>query len=135
MDSRKTIDTLLHYLEEYKTKAIQCLELCNTIRSENHAKSLLTIDEQDIDLQRILYILKVVNDFENDKSTTYLGGYFNEFIFEMKEKTFHMSAKDYEKLTSDLQHQARAFQIYFTRMKEMLEEVSEIILQTVTEFY
>ncbi len=135
MDSKETIDSLLHFLEEYRIKASQCLELCEIIRSENHTKSLLKIDERDIDLQRILYILKVVTDFENDVNTKYLGGYFSEFVFEMKEKTFHMSAKDYKKLTSDLQHQARSFQIYFNRMKEMLEEVNETILETVTEFY
>ena len=135
MDSKKTIDSLLHFLKEYRIKASQCLELCEIIRSENQAKSLLEAEETDIDLQRILYILKVVNDFENDTNAKYLGGYFNEFVFEMKEKTFHMPAKDYERLTSDLQHQAKAFQIYFERMKEMLEEVNEIILDTVTEFY
>lgn len=33
-----------------------------------------------------------------------------------------MYAKDYERLTSDLQHQAGGFQIYFKNMKEMLEK-------------
>jgi len=93
------------------------------------------MEETDIDLQRILYILKIVSDFENAADTGYLGGYFSEFVYEMKERTFNMCAMDYEKLTSDLQHQARAFKIYFEKMKEMLEEVKETILETVTEFY
>ncbi|WP_312447036.1 motility associated factor glycosyltransferase family protein [Lacrimispora sp.] len=135
IDSRNTIDSLLTFIEEYRIKASQGLELCEIISSENQTKSLLKVDETDIDLQRILYILKIVNDFENAANTKYFGGYFNEFVFEMKEKTFDMSAMDYERLTSDLQHQAKAFKIYFEKMKEMLEEIKETILETVTEFY
>ncbi len=135
IDSRKTIDTLLCFIEEYRIMAGQGLELCEIICSENQTKSLLDMEETDIDLQRILYILKIVNDFENAADTRYLGGYFSEFVYEMKERTFDMSAADYEKLTSDLQHQARAFKIYFEKMKVMLEEVKETILETVTEFY
>lgn len=135
IDSRKTLDVLLCFIEEYRIKASQGLELCEIICSENQIKSLLEMEETDIDLQRILYILKIVNDFEQAADTKYLGGYFSEFVYEMKERTFNMSAADYEKLTSDLQHQARAFKIYFQKMKEMLEEVKETILETVTEFY
>lgn len=135
IDSRKTIDALLCFIDEYRIKASQGLELCEIICSENQTKSLLIMEETDIDLQRILYILKIVNDFENAADTLYLGGYFSEFVYEIKERTFDMSAKDYEKLTSDLQHQVRAFKMYFEKMKEMLEEVKETILETVTEFY
>jgi hypothetical protein len=135
IDSRKTIDALLCFIEEYRIKASQGLELCEIICSENQTKSLLIMEETDIDLQRILYILKIVNDFENAADTIYLGGYFSEFVYEIKERTFDMSAKDYEELTSDLQHQARAFKMYFEKMKEMLDEVKETILETVTEFY
>jgi hypothetical protein len=135
IDSRNTIDSLLCFIEEYRIKASQGLELCEIICSENQTKCLLNMEETDIDLQRILYILKIVSDFENAADTGYLGGYFSEFVYEMKERTFNMSAMDYEKLTSDLQHQARAFKIYFVKMKEMLEEVKETILETVTEFY
>ncbi|MDR2023418.1 MAG: DUF115 domain-containing protein [Hungatella sp.] len=135
MDSRKTIDSLLSFIDEYRGKASQGLELCEIIISENQTKSLLKVEETDIDLQRILYILKIVNEFENAGNTRYFGGYLSEFIFDMKENTFDMSAMDYEMLTSDLQHQARAFQIYFKKMKEMLKEVKETILETVTEFY
>ncbi|SEU07137.1 Protein of unknown function DUF115 [Lacrimispora sphenoides] len=135
IDSRKTLDSLLCFIEEYRIKASQGLELCEIICSENQTKCLLNMEETDIDLQRILYILKIVSDFENAADTGYLGGYFSEFVYEMKERTFNMSAMDYEKLTSDLQHQARAFKIYFEKMKEMLEEVKETILETVTEFY
>ncbi|MFV0239110.1 MAG: motility associated factor glycosyltransferase family protein [Lacrimispora sphenoides] len=135
IDSWKTIDSLLCFIEEYRIKASQGLELCEIICSENQTKSLLNMEETDIDLQRILYILKIVSDFENAADTGYLGGYFSEFVYEMKERAFNMSAMDYEKLTSDLQHQARAFKIYFEKMKGMLEEVKETILETVTEFY
>lgn len=135
INSRETIASILGFLEEYIIKADQGLELCEIILSENHRKSLTEIDENDIDLQRILYILQIVSSFENALESRYLGGYFNEFVFEMKEKIFCMYAKDYEGLTSDLQHQAGVFQIYFKNMKEMLEKVKKTALETVTEFY
>lgn len=134
-DSRETIDFIFCFLNKYLTKANYGLELCETIISENQTKSLVELDEEDIDLQRILSILQIVNDFENVTENKYLGGYFSEFLCEMKEKTFLMYAKDYNKLTSDLQHQAGSFKVYFEKMKEMLEEVKEIALETVTEFY
>ncbi|MEY8355920.1 6-hydroxymethylpterin diphosphokinase MptE-like protein [Lachnospiraceae bacterium 54-53] len=135
INSRETVNYILAFIDESIIKADQGLELCHCIISENHKKSLLEADETDLDLQRILYILQIVNDFENASASRYLGGYFNEFVFEMKEKIFCMYAKDYESLTSDLQHQARAFHIYFKNMKEMLEKVKETALETVTEFY
>lgn len=46
-----------------------------------------------------------------------------------------MSAKDYKKLTSDLQHQANAFYVYFVKLKEMLHIAKDLIAKTVLEFY
>ena len=135
VNSRETVDSILEFIDESIEKAGQGQELCQLIISENQRKSLLEADETDMDLQRILYILKIVNDFENALNSKYLGGYFNEFVFEMKEKIFPMYAKDYERLTSDLQHQAGVFEIYFKNMKEMLEKVKKTALETVTEFY
>ncbi|WP_077611672.1 motility associated factor glycosyltransferase family protein [Clostridium sp. Marseille-P2415] len=135
VNSRETVGSILRFIDEYLIKAGHGLELCEIIISENQTKSLIEADEEDMDLQRILYILQIVNDFENAADSKYLGGYFSEFLYEMKEKTFFMYAKDYERLTSDLQHQAGAFKVYFEKMKEMLEEVKKTALETVTEFY
>ena len=125
----------MRYLEECIEKASQGLELCEIIIEENNNKSLVEISDDDIDLQRILYIIEIVNDFENAPNSKYLGGYFTLFVFEMKNKIFLMYAKDYEKQTSDLLHQTKSFQIYFEKMKEMLVNVKKIIHRTVQEFY
>lgn len=134
INSRETIGSILRFIDEYLIKAGQGFELCEIIISENQTKSLIEVDEEDLDLQRILYILQIVSDFENAADSRYLGGYFSEFLYEMKEKSFLMYAKDYERLTSDLQHQAGSFKVYFEKMKEMLEEAKKIALETVTEF-
>jgi len=135
IDSQETVNNVLRYLEECIEKASQGLELCEIIIEENNNKSLVEISDDDIDLQRILYIIEIVNDFENAPNSKYLGGYFTLFVFEMKNKIFLMYAKDYEKQTSDLLHQTKSFQIYFEKMKEMLVNVKKIIHRTVQEFY
>ncbi|SEW23241.1 motility associated factor glycosyltransferase family protein [[Clostridium] fimetarium] len=135
IDSKETINNILDYLDACLEKAEQGQELCEIIIEENNDKSLVEVDAQDIDLQRILYILDIIKDFENAPNSKYLGGYFILFVFEMKEKIFLIYAKDYEKQTSDLQHQIRKFKIYFEKMKEMLAEVKKVMQETVQEFY
>lgn len=135
IDSKKVLNDILHYIDECMEKFNQGLELCKIIIAENQDKSLLEIEEDDMDLQRILYILKIVNDFENNSSSQYLGGYFTLFVFEMKEKIFCILAKEYDKQSADLQHQVKAFKIYFEKMMEILVEVKKIMLETVQEFY
>lgn len=135
IDSKIVAERILRYIDECVVKATQGLELCNSIILENNHKSLIDIDEEDIDLQRILYILKLVNEFENAVESHYLGGYFSKFKYDIKQSTFNMLAKDYHRLTSDLQHQAQAFKIYFQTMQQMLEEVKRLGRETVTEFY
>ncbi|WP_277408632.1 hypothetical protein [Lacrimispora xylanisolvens] len=122
-------------MDHYLTKTSQGLELCQIILSENKTKSLLDVEEDDIDLQRILYILQIVNKIENDPYSQYFGGYFTEFLYDMKEKNNHMSAKDYDKLTSDLQYQTRFFKEYLERLNNILAEVKDTIVSTVSEFY
>jgi len=135
IDSREIIDSILSYINQCIVKASQGLELCEAIILGNEPKSLIDIEEDDIDLQRILYILQIVNDFETASKNNYLGGYFNKFIYDIKQKAFIMLAKEYDRLTSDLQYQARAFKTYFEDMQEMLEAAKRLSLETVTEFY
>lgn len=133
--AEKTIDTLLDFLNEYLTRTSEGLELCQIIISENNTKSLVDVDEDDIDLQRILYILQIVNNFENHLYSQYLSGYVTEFLYEMKERNNHMTARDYDKLTSDLQYQAAFFKEYLERLNKILAEVRDTIDSTVSEFY
>ncbi|MFA9376170.1 MAG: motility associated factor glycosyltransferase family protein [Lachnotalea sp.] len=135
IDSKATVKEIQTFIDECIIKAEQGFELCGKIILENQTKSLIDVEDNDIDLQRMLYILQIINEFENSPNSKYLGGYFSKFVFDMKQKMFHMYAKDFEKQTSDLQHQARAFKGYFENMKLMLEEVKELVMETVIEFY
>ncbi|GLB32297.1 hypothetical protein LAD12857_42200 [Lacrimispora amygdalina] len=135
LNPEETIGTIIEFLNEYLLRTSEGLELCQIITSENKTKSLVEVEEDDIDLQRILYILQIVNNFENHPLSRYLGGYITEFLYEMKERNEQMSAKDYDKLTSDLQYQAAFFMEYFERLYKILTEVRDTIRSTVSEFY
>ncbi|RFZ76750.1 DUF115 domain-containing protein [Lacrimispora amygdalina] len=135
LNPEETIGTIIEFLNEYLLRTSEGLELCQIIISENKTKSLVEVEEDDIDLQRILYILQIVNNFENHPLSRYLGGYITEFLYEMKERNEQMSAKDYDKLTSDLQYQAAFFMEYFERLYKILTEVRDTIRSTVSEFY
>lgn len=135
LDSKEIIVEIKEFIESCMKKAGQGIELSQEIIAENQTKSLVEVEEEDIDLQKVLYMIQLINEFENATNSRYLGGYFTEFLYKMKESTFFMLAKDYVLLTSDLQHQAKAFHIYFSEMKEMLSTVKELIAETVIEFY
>jgi hypothetical protein len=135
LNADETIDTILEFINDYLTWTSQGLELCQIIISENNTKSLVDADEDDIDLQRILYILQIVNNFENHPYSQYLGGYVTEFLYEMKERNDKMTARDYDKQTSDLQYQAAFFKEYLERLNKILAEVRDTIDSTVSEFY
>lgn len=132
---KETIDSILEYINELLIKINQGQELCQTIITENKIKSLVDVEDDDIDLQRILYILQIVNNFENHPYSNYIGGYVLEFFYEVKESNTSMMAKDYDTLTSDLQYQAKFFLEYFRHLKKILEEAIDTIQSTVSEFY
>lgn len=131
----EVLESILSFIKESLEKAEDGYQICQTIVKQGKNKSLIDVEDEDIDLQRMLYLIKIVNEFENAPNHEYLGGYFSLFAFEMKDKVFIGKAKDYEKQTSDLLYQANLFLIYFSKMKEMLEEVNQLVKQTVAEFY
>ncbi|WP_166432507.1 motility associated factor glycosyltransferase family protein [Lacrimispora amygdalina] len=135
LNAEETIDTIMAFVDEYLTRTREGLELCQIIISENHIKSLVDIDEDDIDLQRILYMLQIVNQFENHICSRYLNGYVTEFLYDIKERKESMQALDYDKLTSNLQYQAAFFREYFEQLNKILAEVRDTIVSTVSEFY
>ncbi len=78
--------------------------LCNSLLTNELDKSLVDIDENDEDFQKFLDVMDIVNDFESSKERYYLGGYYNKFLFDVKEEIFNMHAVDYESLTSNLKY-------------------------------
>ncbi len=135
ISEEEVVKDILDFVDEFHEKAEQGMELCETLIQENHKKSLLEMEEEDMDLQRMLFVLNIVDEFENHPDSHYLGGYFTLFISRMKEKVFCMSALEYENLTADLQYQVRSFRTYFRDMRGMLEEVKKMVLDTVQDFY
>lgn len=135
IDANVVINDILGYVEEYISKANIGKDICEELLLNKCDKSLIDTEEDDEELEKFLYIIGIVNNFESSPKSVYLGGYLNKFLFDIKEEFFNMSAKDYESLTSSLRYQSKCFLSYFERMKSFLEEVKSIVVNTVLEFY
>lgn len=135
IDAEAVVHDILDYVEEYISKANKGEELCKDLLLNESDKSLIDIDEDDEELQKFLYVMEIVNNFESSSKRFYLGGYFNKFLFDIKEEVFSISAKDFESLTSNLRYQSKCFLAYFKKMKNFLEEVKSLLLETISEVY
>lgn len=135
LDAEAVVSDVISYLEEYIAKANNGEALCKSLLTNELDKSLVDIDENDEDFQKFLDVMEIVNGFESSKERFYLGGYYNKFLFDVKEEIFNMHAVDYEALTSNLKYQSKCFLSYFLKMKEILEKVKSLALETFTEFY
>ncbi|MBN7574111.1 MULTISPECIES: motility associated factor glycosyltransferase family protein [Clostridium] len=135
VDAETVVSDVIKYLEEYIDKANNGEALCNSLLTNELDKSLVDIDENDEDFQKFLDVMDIVNDFESSKERYYLGGYYNKFLFDVKEEIFNMHAVDYESLTSNLKYQSKCFLSYFLKMKGLLEKVKSLALETFAEFY
>lgn len=135
VDAETVVSDVIKYLEEYIDKANNGEALCNSLLTNELDKSLVDIDENDEDFQKFLDVMDIVNDFESSTERYYLGGYYNKFLFDVKEEIFNMHAVDYESLTSNLKYQSKCFLSYFLKMKGLLEKVKSLALETFAEFY
>lgn len=125
--------SILNYINEFIDKSEICINICRELLEKNITKSLVDMDEDDINLQQFLYTQKVVDEFEFSTLSSYLGGYRAMFLYEMREKYFNMSADDYEKLTSNLKYHCNSFLNYFVELKEMLEELKELYYEMMSK--
>lgn len=138
IDAENTAYDILNYVKKCIDGANKGEELCKDLlsnESDKSDKSLMDMDEDDKELKKFLYVIAIVNGFESSSGRLYLGGYFNKFLFDIKEETFNMYAKDYDSLTSNLRYQSKCFLAYFQKMKYFLKEVESLILETLEEFY
>ncbi|MBU3181564.1 motility associated factor glycosyltransferase family protein [Clostridium psychrophilum] len=133
IDSKAIISSILDYIDFSTCKADTGEKICIKLSQCDENKSLVDIDENDEELQKFLEILEIINKFESSPENTFLGGYFNKFIFDIKQLKFNMYAKDYDRLTSNLKYQSQCFLLYFKEMKKMLKEVQQLIIETVTK--
>ncbi|MDR5585909.1 MULTISPECIES: 6-hydroxymethylpterin diphosphokinase MptE-like protein [Clostridium] len=130
----KVIKTIINFVDTFIEKSVQGMEQCTILADIKEEKSLVDINPEDIDFQRFLFILDIVQTFESSLESFYLGGYFNKFLYTIKRESFLMLAKDYDKLTSNMKYQGKAFLNYFKRMNEMLLEAKKIIEDEVSKF-
>ena len=130
----KVIKTIINFVDTFIEKSVQGMEQCTILADIKEEKSLVDINPEDIDFQRFLFILDIVQTFESSLESFYLGGYFNKFLYTIKRESFLMLAKDYDKLTSNMKYQGKTFLNYFKRMNEMLLEAKKIIEDEVSKF-
>lgn len=135
IDAKSVTKDILNYVDEYISKADIGKDLCQELLLIEYDKSLTALEEDNEELQKFSYIMKIVSEFESSTKKDYLGGYINKFLFDIKEESFSMFAKDYDSLTSNIRYQSKCFLSYFERMKSFLEEVRYIILDTLSEIY
>lgn len=134
LDYNAVVTSILEYVDTFIEKSEQGIEQCSILADMEEDKSLVNTSEDDIDFQRFLFIFDIVKTFESSLENFYLGGYFNKFMFAIKRESFSMLAKNYDKLTSSMKYQGKAFLIYFKRMNEMLVEAKKIIEDEVSNF-
>lgn len=128
-------DKIKNFVMEFIDRSDLCIKLCNELIDIKENKDLVDIDDDDLDLQKFLYILNVVDEFESSPISSLLGGYFSLFIFQIKNESFKMLAKDYDKYTSNLNYQSSVFLNYFEKLNKMLNQSLVVIDNTINEFY
>ncbi|WP_333860858.1 motility associated factor glycosyltransferase family protein [Clostridium sp.] len=134
IDAENIACNILEYVKRCIDAASEGEELCKDLLSVKSYKSLMDMDEDDVELEKFLHVMGIVGGFESSLGRLYLGGYFNKFLFDIKEETFNMSAKEYDSLTSNLRYQSKCFLAYFKKMKDFLREVESIMAEIMAEF-
>lgn len=128
IDYKEIINSILEHINNFIVKSDECINICNEFLNNDVNGSLMDMDEDDINLQNFLYLLHVVDEFEYSTKSYYLGGYFTEFLFDVRKNYFEMPAQDYSKLTSDFKYQSETFLHYFQDLNSLLKVIKELLL-------
>ncbi len=126
IDSEEIINSILEHINNFIAKSDECISICNEFLNNDINGSLMDMDEDDINLQNFLYLLHVVDEFEYNTKSYYLGGYFTKFLFDVRSNYFEMPAKDYSKLTSDFKYQSETFLHYFQDLNDLLKSIKKL---------
>lgn len=129
IDSSEIVKSILQHINKFIYKSDECINLCNKLLNSEAEESLMDMKEDDVNLQQFIYIMESVDEFEYSTISYYLGSYLTKFLFDIRQKYFEMTAKDYDKLTSNFKYQCSTFLNYFKELKTMLEEVKEVFLK------
>lgn len=131
IDIQQIKKTILNHINEFIKKSEDCIKICQELLEKETKESLLDMDENDVNLQQFIYTQQVVDEFEFNNLSNYIGGYVIMFLYEIREKYFTMQAKDYERLTTNLKYHCSNFLNYFTELKKMLEELRKSYFEVI----
>ncbi|MEJ8552902.1 motility associated factor glycosyltransferase family protein [Tepidibacter sp. Z1-5] len=113
--------SLLDYMDEYITRCEKNVYVCNDL-----IQNPVSDEEARVKFKEVL---DTIDEFIKDKRSLYINGYVDMFLFEIKEKYFRTSAKDYGVISSNLVYQCSVFSIYFKELKKMLEEIKNKMIE------
>ncbi|QLY79750.1 motility associated factor glycosyltransferase family protein [Clostridium intestinale] len=115
----KTIKTeVFNHIENTIVEATNAAKICEEITEE-------IVDENTV--KKFAETLQVIDRFVKNPNSLFFKGYLEEFLFNIKEKYFKMSAKEYPILTNNLIYQSKVFSSYFKELIKMLKEVKIVI--------
>lgn len=118
MDIDKVKRDIVDYIEGTSQKAKYAIKICEELPERVGGEK---------SVEDFCSILKIIDDFIKDPKGLYFKGYLEEFLFDIKEKYFRMTAKEYPVLTNNLIYQSKVFSCYFKELINMLNEVELVI--------
>lgn len=123
------IDLIYNHINEVIKNCNICIEISNDLLEAEAPESLMDMKEDDILLQKFLYVYQNIDEFEFNRKSFYFGSYLTKFLFDIRQKYFQMSAKDYPNLTSDFKYQSNVLKNYFSDLKIVAEELKKLIIE------
>lgn len=128
LNADEIISQIYNHIDTFINKSDECIKICSELLEKQIKESLVEMDENDENLQKFLYVMQVVDEFEFSPNSYYIGSYLTKFLFDVRQKYFEMESKDYKKLTSDINYQSKTFINYFKELKNMLNEIKTVLL-------
>ncbi|SFC22604.1 motility associated factor glycosyltransferase family protein [Clostridium uliginosum] len=125
IDEKIVFKDIIEYIDSVLIKCEEAIISCETIlqRKESFEKAVEMLGE----------ILEIVDDFVKSPKNLYFKGYFETFLFDIKEKYFRMPAVKYNELSADIIYQSDVFKKYFSELRKMLIEVKNLYTKTIEE--
>lgn len=129
IDSQHIVNSINDHVNTYLAKCDECINICERLMQSNIDIPMTQMKENSKELQDFIYMIDTVTNFESNMKTYYIGAYIKCFIYYIRNKYFEMKAKDYAKLTSNINYQSNCFLNYFKELKIILKDIKEILIK------
>lgn len=129
IDAKHIVNSINNHVDYYLQKCDECINICEKLLLNNMDIPMIQMKEDSKTLQDFIYVIDTVTGFENSINTYYIGAYVKSFICYIRNEYFEMTAKDYPKLTSNINYQSNCFLNYFKELKDVLKEIKEILIK------